>query len=208
MTSAIIEPNSWTQVLPLDRLYPNPAAPLEVEIGCGKGQFLKLICALGNNTGVGFDPAYIPGRDDNEQPGQNIRFIKDYFSEKYADFHGDFICCRMTLEHISDVNKFVDVVRRSIGDNENTTVFFQVPDVRRILQEVAFWDIYYEHCSYFSLGSLARLFRRAGFGITDLWQDYGNQYLMIASKIAIDDDRKLLPHFDGDDGRQCLIRVA
>jgi hypothetical protein len=29
------------------------------------------------------------------------------------------------------------------------------------LKEVAFWDIYYEHCSYFSPGSLAATFRRA-----------------------------------------------
>ena len=42
------------------------------------------------------------------------------------------------------------------------------PTSRRVLEEVAFWDIYYEHCSYFTLGSLARLFRATGFDVLDL----------------------------------------
>jgi hypothetical protein len=62
------------------------------------------------------------------------------------------------------------------------SVFFQVPDSRRIFEDGAFWDIYYEHCSYFTEGSLKRLFRGAGFEIIDLWRDYGDQYLMIAAR--------------------------
>ena len=153
-----------------------------IEIGCGKGQFLKLICTLGNNAGVGFDPAYMPGRDHSEQPGQNIRFIKDYYSEKYADYHGDFICCRMTLEHINDTAAMVRTVRKSIGDRPDTVAFFQVPDVTRIMQDCAFEDIYYEHCSYFSPGSLARLFHSAGFDVLDLQREYEDQYVCIEAK--------------------------
>ena len=29
-----------------------------LEIGCGKGEFLTLICELGNNRGIGIDPTY------------------------------------------------------------------------------------------------------------------------------------------------------
>ena len=155
-----------------------------IEIGCGKGQFLKLLCAMGNNAGIGFDPVYIPGRDDDELPGQNIEFIKDYYSEKYADFQGDFICCRMTLEHISDTAAMVRTVRKSIGDRPDTIAFFQVPDVTRILQDCAFEDIYYEHCSYFSPGSLARLFHSEGFDVLDLQREYDDQYVCIEAKPA------------------------
>jgi len=66
----------------------------------------------------------------------------------------------MTLEHIADTADFIKMVRGSLQDSPSTDVFFQVPDVLRVLEEEAFWDIYYEHCSYFSIGSLARLFRR------------------------------------------------
>jgi len=155
-----------------------------IEIGCGNGEFLTLLCELGGNRGIGFDPAYVEGRVDSKAK-EPVTFIKDYFSEEYAHYQGDFVCCRMTLEHIPDTADFVHMVRRSIGDCPDTIVFFQVPDVVRILRELAFWDIYYEHCSYFSLGSLGRLFRRCGFDVVDLRKAYGDQYLMIEARPGI-----------------------
>lgn len=155
-----------------------------IEIGCGKGQFLKLICALGRNSGVGFDPAYIPGRGDLDHPAEQIEFVKDYYSEKYAGYQGDFICCRMTLEHIPNPAAMLETVRRSIGGRPDTIVFFQVPDVTRIMQDCAFEDIYYEHCSYFSPDSLARLFQRSGFDVVDLQRAYENQYVCLEAKPA------------------------
>jgi SAM-dependent methyltransferase len=152
-----------------------------IEIGCGQGEFLTLLCELGDNRGVGFDPAYVEGRIESQVKDQII-FVKDFYSEKYADAHGDFVCCKMTLEHIQDTAGFVRMVRRSLGDRGDTIVFFQVPDVTRILREVAFWDIYYEHCSYFSPGSLARLFRRCGFDVVRLATEYDGQYLMIEAR--------------------------
>ncbi|NIR48392.1 methyltransferase domain-containing protein [candidate division KSB1 bacterium] len=152
-----------------------------IEIGCGKGEFLALLCNLGDNRGLGFDPAYVSERNPSTADNR-ITFIQDFYSEEYAHHRGNFICCKMTLEHIQDTADFVSMVRRSIGDRLNTTVFFQVPEIMRILGETAFWDIYYEHCSYFSRGSLARLFRKCGFDVHDLWTDYDDQYLMIEAR--------------------------
>jgi SAM-dependent methyltransferase len=152
-----------------------------IEIGCGKGEFLTMLCELGGNSGVGFDPAYTPGRHESLAKDR-INFVTDFYSEKYADYHGDFVCCKMTLEHIQPAADFVNTVRRSVGDQEDTTIFFQVPDVLRILKETAFWDIYYEHCSYYSLGSLARLFRRCNFSVIDLAREYDDQYIMVEAR--------------------------
>ena len=58
-------------------------------------------------------------------------------------------------------------------------MFFEVPDVGRVLREQAFWDIYYEHCSYFSPGSLARVFRANRFDVIELAKEYDEQYVMI-----------------------------
>jgi SAM-dependent methyltransferase len=157
-----------------------------IEIGCGQGEFLSLLCELGGNDGIGFDPAYLEERNLSYAKDR-ITFIKDFYSEKYAPPLGggaDFVCCKMTLEHIHETADFVSMVRRSLSGSEETIVFFQVPDMSRILRDVAFWDIYYEHCSYFSQGSLARLFRSCGFEVIKLATEYDNQYLMIEARPA------------------------
>jgi 2-polyprenyl-3-methyl-5-hydroxy-6-metoxy-1,4-benzoquinol methylase len=104
-----------------------------IEIGCGNGEFLTLLCELGDNRGIGFDPAYKKGRI-KEKKGVQVRFFKDFYSEKYAEYHADFVFCRMTLEHIPAPAEFVGMVRKSIGNRPDVIVFFQVPDVTRILQ--------------------------------------------------------------------------
>ena len=152
-----------------------------LEIGCGKGDFLMLLCELGQNRGVGIDPAYVKNRIHSKASAR-VKFIQDYYSERYANYHGDLVCCRHTLEHIHNTKEFVNGVRRAIGNRLSTIVFFEVPDVTRVLRELAFWDIYYEHCSYFSPGSLARLFRSCKFEVTDLSRDFDDQYLLIEAK--------------------------
>lgn len=152
-----------------------------IEIGCGKGEFLAMLCELGGNRGMGFDPAFVEGRIQSKS-AERILFIKDYYSEKYRDYHADFICCRMTLEHIAKVGEFVWTIRKSIENRFDTILFLQVPDVTRILRECSFEDIYYEHCSYFSPGSLAGLLRRNGFDILDLYTGYQGQYLMVEAR--------------------------
>jgi len=172
-----------------------------VEIGCGKGDFLILLCELGGNRGVGIDPTCMRERI-HSKAAERVIFIQDYYSEKYAKYHGDFVCCRHTLEHIQLTAEFVSSVRRAIGDRTDTIVFFEVPDVIRVLRELAFWDIYYEHCSYFSLGSLARLFRLSGFDVIDLSKDFDDQYLLIEARPA---NNVSMSHLDKEDDLQELL---
>jgi SAM-dependent methyltransferase len=158
-----------------------------IEIGCGKGEFLTMLCEMGKNRGTGFDPSYVADRS-RAAKSDRVTFVTDFYSERYADREADFICCKMTLEHIPAVEKFISLVRRAAERNPHAVVFFQVPEMTLILEQIGFWDVYYEHCSYFTPVSLRDLFERCGFDVNDVWVDYGDQYLMIeairSAKIA------------------------
>lgn len=146
-----------------------------MEIGCGKGDFINLLADLADASGVGVDPAYSDGR----QTSSRLTFHKEFYASKHGQLEPDFICCRHTLEHIHDTRGFMQLIRDSIPEGRQPAVFFEVPEISRILDVPAFWDIYYEHCSYFSPGSMARLFRRTGYDVTDLRLDYSDQYLLL-----------------------------
>jgi len=154
-----------------------------LEIGCGKGEFLALICEIGEMTGVGIDPAFIDNRLEGEVRDR-VSFIPEFFSDKHAHLVGDLVLCRHTLEHIPDTAAFLHLVRRSIRSTD-TVVVFELPDAGRVLREAAFWDIYYEHCSYFTPGSLLRLFRLSGFDVLDVGLDYDDQYILIEARASV-----------------------
>ena len=152
-----------------------------LEIGCGKGEFIALLADLGANRGVGIDPGVDVSRIEGKAASQ-VKFIADFYNESYGDHKVDFLACKMTLEHIPAALEFVSVVRRGLGNQTDAIVFFQVPEAGRILGECAFEDVYYEHCAYFTPGSLARMFRRAGFAVDEVTIEYGAQYLTIEAR--------------------------
>jgi len=149
-----------------------------IEIGCGKGDFLMLLCELGGNRGVGFDPGYAPDPGADRGTGQ-VTLIRDFYSERYADCRADLICCRHVLEHIPFPRDFLSSVRRSIGNRLNTVVFLEVPNALFTLRDLGVWDLIYEHCSYFCSCSLSRLFTLCGFDVCDLTEAYAGQFLCV-----------------------------
>ena len=155
-----------------------------LEIGCGKGEFLTMMVEAGVGQATGIDPGARPERLDPEV-ARRITWITDFYSERYAHLAADAVVCRHTLEHIPDVGRFMRSLRASLGDRRDVVVLFELPDVLRVLREVAFWDVYYEHCSYFSAGSLARLFRRTGFEVLDLGLEYDDQYLVVDARPSV-----------------------
>jgi hypothetical protein len=154
-----------------------------LEIGCGKGEFLRELCVSANATGLGIDPGYRADKGRAEGDA-DIQFIVDFFGPDYRHLKADAILCRHTLEHISSVASFVRLIREMIGQRADDWVVFETPDAKRVLAESAFWDIYYEHCSYFSPGAHARLFRQEGFEVTDLELVYDGQYIVQYAKPA------------------------
>jgi hypothetical protein len=154
-----------------------------LEIGAGKGEFLIDMCEAGVGRAVAVDPALLDERVDQAY-ADRITLIKEHYSERHGQLSADAIVCRHTLEHIGPTLDFVNIVTRSLAGHPQTPVLFELPDVGRVLRECAFWDIYYEHCSYFTPGSLARLYRNAGLDVLDLELDYDDQYILIEGRPA------------------------
>jgi len=149
-----------------------------IEIGSGKGDFLKLLCNLGENNGFGFDPSFTPDPADQKEKGK-IVFIPDYYSTRHSDTQADLICCRHVLEHIPDPIHFLKTIRQAVSPQSNPGIYFEVPNMSWILREKVICDIIYEHCSYFSKESLTYALSRAGFDISEIQEAFDGQFLSL-----------------------------
>jgi len=154
-----------------------------LEIGCGKGEYLALLVEASGCDGIGIDPSYRPERLQSPAAAR-LTFLRELYGPQHASLPADYVCCRHTLEHIAPVQDFIGAVRAAIGDRPEVGVFFEVPDVARVLEEGAFWDLYYEHCSYFTPASLARAFRAAGFVVEDVGLAFEGQYVLLDARVA------------------------
>jgi SAM-dependent methyltransferase len=158
-----------------------------LEIGCGKGEFLAMLCRLGHNRGYGFDPSYEPNRETTGSDPASITFIPDFYTERYAQYKARLVCCRHVLEHLPDPNLFVREIRRAIGDAADTALYFEVPSTRFILERRAVWDVIYEHCSYFGASSLERLLQKNSLVVTAHYEDFDGQYLCVDAECGPSD---------------------
>ncbi len=149
-----------------------------IDIGCGKGDFLALLCNKGDNRGYGFDPSFVPEIMEKAS-AERMTIIQDFYSPKYSRYQADLVTCRHVLEHIQSPREFVRNVRSSIGNRASTVVFFEVPNVMYTLRDMGIWDLIYEHCSYFSPSSLAVLFSACGFNVRGQSDLYDGQFLGI-----------------------------
>jgi methyltransferase family protein/C-methyltransferase-like protein len=174
-----------------------------IEAGSGRGDFLIEICELGGNRGVGIDPGWQPGRLDAPP---SVAFVRAPFDDEQADREADLVLCRHTLEHISPVREFVARLARPAEPRQGV-VLIEVPDVLRVLREAAFWDVYYEHCSYFAPDSLAGLARRCGLDVLDNRLVFGEQYLVLEARSSVPSN-SLLQEGDGRELRRAVEHFA
>ncbi len=137
-----------------------------VEIGCGKGHFFEMMLAKGIDC-IGFDPTY---------EGQHPKIRKEYFTEKSA-IQAEVIVLRHTLEHIPSPFDFLHQIAKANGYQGK--IFIEVPTFDWILKKEAFWDIFYEHCNYFTEKTLALAFKEAQTG-----SFFGGQYIYLWADLA------------------------
>lgn len=165
------------------------------EIGSGRGEFLKELVRRTRGRGFAVDPSYRDG-DLGPELADRITIESTFFAADEVPPHVGAVVCRHTLEHVHDVAAFLREVRAGLERASAAVAVFEVPDTRRVLEEGAFWDLYYEHCSYFTSGSLARAFRAAGLAPNRLEQTFDDQYLLITATTAHGQSSEPLPEED------------
>ncbi len=147
-----------------------------LEIGCGKGDFLRMLVELGDNQGFGFDPAY--EHDPGQPLDERLHFVKEYYSGPAHDVRPDLIIARQFLEHVDDPLLFLRSLREGIGDGANTALVLEVPNALDMLERMDVWDVIYEHPIYFTPQALENVLRSAGFEVDEIRPVYENLYLI------------------------------
>ncbi len=138
-----------------------------VEIGCGKATFLSKLWDKEVDA-VGFDTAY---------DGDDQRISKTYFSSQHAGMKIDLVILRHTLEHIQQPLQFLQALAEYI--DPATPIYIEVPSFEWIYRKKAFWDVFYEHCNYFTKESLCSLFDDCEHGFV-----FEDQYMYVLAKLG------------------------
>jgi len=154
-----------------------------IEIGCGKGEFLTLLCEKGGNNGFGFDPSLSKEWEGSAGEG-HVRLIGDYYDERYADISAALICSLSVFEDIQRPVEFLAAIRSLIGSRD-TKVYLEVFSGARALTSLSSWSTNYEQCNYWSQESLVTAFQLSGFEVLDSGPCYGEgEYLYIEASGA------------------------
>ncbi|MEM9677543.1 MAG: class I SAM-dependent methyltransferase [Pseudomonadota bacterium] len=148
-----------------------------LEIGCGQGEFLALLEGAGCGGGIGFDPAFDPARSGLPD-GSSVDIRATGFDPTSPLPTISAIVCKMTLEHIADPITLLSQMAALSRKNSACPVYIMVPNGEDVFVRRAFWDVYYEHCNYFTRASLKQVMKSAGLPVVDTKTVYSNQYLL------------------------------
>lgn len=158
-----------------------------VEVGCGKGHFLRKLVRDDNiSTGYGFDPTYEGQLIDLNG---RLNFQQTFYDEHSSEISADIVICRHVIEHVPNPLSLLRSIRAALSKSPDARVFFETPCVSWILNNQVIWDFFYEHCSIFTRDSLTMAFELGGFEVVEAKHVFGGQYLWLEAKIS---------HFNND----------
>jgi hypothetical protein len=137
---------------------------------CGGAEVLTFVCQLSGHHRID-DDRHVPTDLPAPPPVASV-------SEAVLSYPTDLICSSMVLMRVQNPARFLALVRVVLAERRKTSVAFKVYDLARTLKDIAFWNIQYQYCSYFSPGMLQRLLRAQGFKVSEIWSDRDSQHII------------------------------
>jgi len=150
-----------------------------IEVGCGKGYFLNMLRKSGMSA-RGIDPAY---------EGDASYIIKDVF-KKELNIASDGVILRHVLEHISDPVDFLHKIAEA--NNYSGQIYIEVPCFDWILENHAWFDVFYEHVNYFRMSDFHRIFSN----IVESGHVFGGQYMYVIADLSSVRSKSSLTDYD------------
>jgi hypothetical protein len=157
---------------------------LVLEVGCGRGYFLRELCLAGNNRGIGVDPSLDPASDALAR-ADGIRYERAMYDAAWAETPVDCVVCRHVLQHIPNPQTFVTDIREINRRRPTASIYFELPNGAYVFETSAVWNIFYEHCSYISPDLLGRMFAAAGCTVVENGPCYEDgQYMNLFAAVG------------------------
>ena len=157
-----------------------------VEIGCGEADFLYLVVERAKGrcvSAIGFDPSFTG--DEKLPKGAVVH--KTFFGPDQVKLVPDatnVVCSRHTIEHVPDVHGFVSALAAPMT-TQARTLFVETPDANWILENTAFQDFFYEHCSIYTPESMSKILGEYGL-LAKTTAVYGGQYMWTEASVSSD----------------------
>jgi len=150
-----------------------------LEIGCGKGDFLKLLCQQTGATGSGYDTSY-----EGEATAMNgrVSFYRQYLHPEDIRQSYDLLVCRHVTEHVPAIGDFFALLAQIAAACGNPAILIETPAFEWIAANRCFWDVFYEHCNYFTKPTLKSLAELHGFQVLEHVDVFGGQYQMLLAR--------------------------
>ncbi len=139
---------------------------LVVEAASNDGYLLQHFVNRGVPV-LGIEPARNIARVAREK---GIPTVDEFFGAELAErlrsegIQADVFLANNVLAHVADLNGFVRGIRTVLAPNGRAVI--EAPYAKDMIDHIEFDTIYHEHIFYFTVTSLARLFRRHGLEIT------------------------------------------
>lgn len=173
-----------------------------VEIGCGRGEFLSLLCDGGMRRAIGFDP----GRTGEKAAVGNpmVTIVGAPFDSSIAP-NADLVCSRHVLEHLPSPVSLLRDVRTAYSGSEARAFFFEVPNGCYTTDQLGIWDLVYEHVSYFTPSSLRWAMESAGLTPTRIESAFGGQFLVAEGRFGARPEPDAMPKPGPTIGPACEI---